>query len=202
MKRSFIAIALAALTLSATAGEAALRDDVSIRPVMDDLMDKVASALGTSAIPKDKPVAILPLPGDTDGMLANRLKIALTKAGLNCVEGKEDPMWDAILKEIEWDARKGDILDAATLDKFGRLKSAKTLLYGFARIWTFGGVAAWAEAELHATSIETKQHVWGETVTAWNATTGGYVLAVCLAVGFVVLSLLVRKFLRAATRVR
>ena len=202
MKKALFGVVVSALAISAYAREAALRDDVSIRPVVNVLMDKVVSALKSADVPRDKTIAILPIPGDRDGMLSNQLKIALTKAGLVCVEGKEDPMWDAILKEIEWDERKEDMLDATTLDKFGKLKSAQLLLYGFARMWTFWDVAAWAETELHVTSIETKRHLWGDTLSAWNATTGGYILAACAAVLAVVLLLLVRGFIKATTRIR
>ena len=150
---------VAAAALAAAAQS--LNYDESYRQAVQGAMDEAESALAASPIPAGSAVAILPIEGDPDGWLANQLKIALTKAGKTCVEGKEDPMWDEVLKEIEWDERKEDILDAATLDSFGKLKSAQTLLYAFVRSRELTDRYAFFEIELHATVIATKQHVWG-----------------------------------------
>ena len=130
---------------------------------LKDAVSAAQASLSASAIPSDRPVAILPLAGDREKAVLGFIKNALTGAGKTCVEGKEDPMWDAILKEIEWDERKEDILDAATLDKFGRLKSAQYLLYGSVRRLATSERYVLVELELHASCIATKEHVWGGT---------------------------------------
>lgn len=108
-----------------------------------------------------EPVALLPMAGDVDGIVSATLKNLLTKVGFNCVEGKEDPMWDEIIKEIEWDERKDDILQPATVVKFGKLQAAKILVYGGVRIVDQNAERVYAEVDLHATNLTTKQHIWG-----------------------------------------
>ena len=155
-------MAIVAASVVASATDSATLVD-GFRLAVKDAVGEAGASLRASKRPSNAAVAILPISGDEDGWLAGQLKIALTDAGKTCVEGKEDPMWDAILKEITWDARKEDILDAATLDKFGKLKSAQYLLYGFVRRLSASERHVLVELELHASCIATKQHVWGGT---------------------------------------
>ena len=153
---------LLAATLSAIAAHGqSLAMDESFRQAVQGAMDEASKAITKSAIPEKAAVAILPVPGDRDGWLAGQLKIALTAAGRTCVEGKEDPMWAEVLKEVEWDERKEDMLDNETVDRFGRLKSAQVLLSAFVRSRDLTDRYAFFEIELHATEIATKQHIWG-----------------------------------------
>ena len=110
---------------------------------------------------KNKTIAILPIPNDKNGLLTGRLKNILTSQGYICVEGKEDPMWNEIIKEFIWDERKDDILDQNTLAKFGKLKAAQILLYGKIRVFDQNSDRIYAELDLHAADIATKQHIWG-----------------------------------------
>ena len=160
MKNMLMTIVALAVMPVSFAQDGRIKDD--FRQAVQGAMQEAETAIkAASAIPNGSPVAILPIKGDSDGWLAGQLKIALTRAGKTCVEGKEDPMWGAILKEIEWDERKEDILDPATLDKFGKIKSAQTLMYAFIRSTSLTKRCAFFEVELHATSIATKQHLWG-----------------------------------------
>lgn len=138
-------------------------DEIAILALKDAVGEAQASLASAKDVPADKAVAILPMSDDDGGYVAGLLKNALVAAGKTCVEGKEDPMWGAILKEIEWDERKEDILDAKTLDKFGRLKSAQYLLYGAVRRHEAARRYVLIELELHLSCVATKQHVWGGT---------------------------------------
>jgi len=156
---------LSLLFLSAVIGifAQALPDDV--RQTLYGAIDQSESALKSAPF-GNKTVAILPIPGDDSGLIVGRLKNILTRQGFTCVEGKEDPMWDEIIKEIAWNERKDDILDPATLVKFGKLKSAQILLYGKIRQIDRNDDRTYAEIELHATDIATKQHIWGGNFAA------------------------------------
>ena len=77
------------------------------------------------------------------------------------MEGKNDPFWQEVLEQVEWDERKEDMLDAATLTKFGKLKAAQYLVYGVVRDANVTPQRIFVEVELHMSSIETKEHVWG-----------------------------------------
>lgn len=163
MKRLFAMVCALCAAWACTAGiEANELVEVALRDVVNAAQADLTSEV---KIPNDEPVAILPLEGDKGGQVIGLVKTALTKAGKTCVEGKEDPMWESILKEIEWDERKADILDAGTLDRFGKLKSAKYLVYGSIRRLAVSQRYALVELELHASCIATKKHVWGGTFT-------------------------------------
>ncbi len=132
--------------------------------LLEAVNQAVTDLVASSRVTRDEPISILPLAGDQDRFIEGQLKNAITRAGLTYVEGRNDPVLDEILKEIAWDERKEDILDATTLDKFGRLKSTRLLLYGGVREVSQNNQQAYAEIELHLTSIETKQHLWGDLV--------------------------------------
>ena len=140
-----------------------LPDDV--RQALYGAIDQSETALKAAPF-GNKTVAILPIPGDASGLVVGRLKNILTRQGFTCVEGKEDPMWKEIIKEIAWDERKDDILDSKTLVKFGKLKNAQILLYGKIRQIDRNDDRTYAEIELHATDIATKQHIWGGNFAA------------------------------------
>ena len=121
----------------------------------------IQTALANSSLPKNLPVALLPIRGDDDAYTIGLIKNAVTGAGLQCVEGKEDAFVTNIWAEVEWDERKNDILDTNTIAKFGQLQAAKLLMYAVLRQAGEGG-RAYAEIELHVSSIETKKHLWGQ----------------------------------------
>ena len=157
MKLLTLAMALASASMTYSGIEA----DELANLALKDAVNEAQASIAASKVPADRPIAILPLGGDGSGPVEGLLKNALTAAGKTCVEGKEDPMWEAILKEIAWDERKEDILDPATLDKLGRLKSAQYLLYGSVRSLAASERYVLVELELHVSCIATKEHVWG-----------------------------------------
>ena len=131
------------------------------RQALYGALNNAAESLKTAPFGKN-PIAVLPLKAG-NAVLIGRLKNMLVKSGFVCVEGKEDPMWDEILKEIEWDERKSDILDPKTIVKFGKLKAAKILFQCEIRAIDKNADRIYAEIELRATDIATKQIIWGGT---------------------------------------
>ena len=140
-------------------------DNDEVRLAVYDALDQARIALKSAPFGK-RTVAVLPFPGDKAGLFTGKLKNLLTAAGFSCIEGKEDPMWNEIIKEIAWDERKDDILDPATLVKFGKLKAAQILLYGKVAVLDKNSDRIYAEIELHATDLTTKRHIWGGTFAA------------------------------------
>lgn len=160
MKKLVVA-AMAAAAAAGTAFAAISADEIVNIALKDAVADAQASLAASVKVPADKPIAILPIGNDASAQVAGLLKGAIVGAGKTCVEGKEDPMWNAILKEIEWDERKEDILDPVTLDKFGKLKSAQYLMYGCVRRLATSERYVLLELELHVSCVATKEHVWG-----------------------------------------
>ena len=161
MKKCIVAIvaAFAAVAASRAAIDA---NELAELALKDAVADATSSLAAAAKIPAKEPVAVLPF-ADGGAGVVGLLKNALVSAGKTCVEGKEDPAWNEILKEIAWDERREDILDPATLDKFGKLKSARYLMYGCVRRVASSERYVLVELELHVSSISTKEHVWGGT---------------------------------------
>ena len=161
MKKIITLIVSVIAVFAAAANDVRFLADDDARQALYGAVDKAAESLKTAPFGK-KPVAILPLKTG-HSVLAGRLKNMLVQSGVVCVEGKEDPMWNEILKEIEWDERKSDILDAETIVKFGKLKAAKILFQCEIRVIDKNADRVYAEVELRATDIATKQIIWGGT---------------------------------------
>ena len=161
MKRHLCILAFsAALAGALTTASAAFPEEV--RQALRLATADIQAALASSGLPKDATIAILPVKRDVEDYAIGILKNATTGAGLQCVEGKEDPFIQEVFKEIEWDERKDDLLDPATLARFGKLKAPKLLMYGVVREASGGNGRGYAEIEVHVSSIETKQHLWGQ----------------------------------------
>ena len=132
------------------------------RELLRALANDVKAALSESGLSETVPVSTLPVQGDRGLYLESLLKIAISKAGLNYVEGRNDPMWSEIVSEIKWDELKEDMLDETTLTKFGRLQAARFLVYGRLFLDADKKGRPRAELHLHVASTETKQHPWGD----------------------------------------
>ena len=136
-------------------------DDTFRQAVRGAMAEATAALAVTDKVPVGMTIALLPIEDDDDGWLAGMLKIALADAGKTCVTGKEEPLFAEILQELEWDELKKDLLDARTVDRFGKLKSAQALMTAHVRHAGKSGRCVYFELELHITSIATKAHLWG-----------------------------------------
>jgi hypothetical protein len=158
--RLYLLAIAAALACPLTAAAAGFPEEV--RQALRLCAGDIQAALAKSDLPKDTPIAILPIANDSEDYAIGMLKNAVTGAGLQCVEGKEDPIVQEVFKEVDWDERKGDMLDAETIVKFGKLKATRLLMYGTIRETSGGNGRGYAEIELHVVSLVTKQHPWGQ----------------------------------------
>lgn len=99
----------------------------TMRQALQQAVDEAKASMQAAGLPAEN-VSLLPIQGDQNGYVKGLLKNAATAAGLSYVEHGGDPLWDAILSEIEWDERKGDMLDQSTLVKFGQLQDRKSVV--------------------------------------------------------------------------
>jgi hypothetical protein len=137
---------------------------IDVRQALQSAVEEAGKSLSQSVTDRQKTISVLPIQGDDGRYVEGLLKNAVTRSGLTYVEGREDPFWDEVMAEVEWDERKEDMLDPSTIDKFGKLKSTRWLLYGTVRDAQDNGRMVYVELELHLSSIETKQHIWGDLV--------------------------------------
>ena len=142
------------------------------RQALRECAKDIQAALARSSLPKNQPLAILPVTRDNNYYIIGLLKNSATGAGLTCVEGKEDPMIVELFRELGEDIRKSDVQDPKStvgifnpekLDQFGHLLGAQMLMYAYLRDLSGGDGRGYAELEVHVTSIPTKKHLWGQT---------------------------------------
>ena len=155
-------IAVAALAIQAPAADASFGEGERQAFAAATQGDVLAS-LKELALPAETRFSVLAVKGDRDDAIAGYLKIAVTASGKTYVEGREDPMWDAVVKELGWDEQKAEagLLDAKTIAKIGSLQATDVLIYGSVRACEKSENRVFVELELHATEVKTKKHVWG-----------------------------------------
>ncbi|NLB68375.1 MAG: hypothetical protein GX804_01630 [Lentisphaerae bacterium] len=149
------------LTLAVCFAVPASGQDEDIRQAIQGALKEASVSLKQSGIQAGVPISSLPIHNDKNGYVESQIKLGVTDAGLQYVEGKTDPFWDEVLSEVAWNTRKADMMDQKTLVTFGKLKASKILIYGTVRAAEKTGRRVYAEIELHASSLETKEHLWG-----------------------------------------
>ena len=162
--KKFLALVIFAFAVFTVSANSRLLAHDGARQALYAALDKAIPALQDAPFGK-APIAILPTQKEYY-LLSGRLKSMLNKAGFTCIDGKDDPMLDEILKEIEWSERKSDIIDPSTAVKFGKLKAANTLLLCTVRVLDGNRERIYAEIELKATEIATGKVLWADTFTA------------------------------------
>ncbi len=158
----FRSVALALLVGLAATTQAAY--DENVRQALQSTMDDAGQSLQKASLPA-KTVTVLGLIGDQDRYVEGLLKNSITTAGLTYVDGKAlgTAWFDAVAVAMEQMERKGDFLDPESLVELGKLKMTQLLLYGFVRQADVSGKRVLVEVELHLSSLETRQHLWGGT---------------------------------------
>lgn len=128
---------------------------------IEDVALKVASLLDKVALGDVKSVAVLPLWGDTDGYVGDMLKAALTRKGIEVLV-RSDEEWKMLLDEIAWNVKREDIMDATTIQRFGKIKGCDAVMYGTVRLVTqnVGGMRGMARLSVHIADVETGRVVW------------------------------------------
>lgn len=129
------------------------------------LEDLIGSMLGRQDLPKK--FAILPLERDVDGeYFTMQMRNFFTNLGRqNGYElyTRNDDQWNQILEEIKWGDQFGDTMDAATVQKFGRIQGVQGLLMGrVSGISTDKDGNPVVRLTLQAFEVETGRQVWGD----------------------------------------
>ncbi len=142
---------------------------------IEDAALKAVSDIDAAKLGDVKSVTVLPLWGDDEqGYAADMVKSKLTSSGVQ-VLARSEKEWDSLLDEISWNVKREDIMDASTVQRFGKIKGCDAVLYGTVRevsrsLWGFRGSA---RLSLHIADVETGQIVWsraveGESFSHWS----------------------------------
>ncbi len=165
MKNSKKWIAVLALALAAAVAWGADKGawDEGYRRAVEEAVQRAGEGMGSVSPWDGATVAILPIHGDEDGFVSELLKIAMTDAGVACVQLEGDPVWEPIGRQLVWNERSSDILDPETVRLISErtMKSATVLLTGSVRKTTSRTGREGAMLTLHATDVATTVHAWG-----------------------------------------
>lgn len=132
-----------------------------LRQTVQETVDAFGASLRASDVPADVTLTLVPVVGDRGGYVESLMKSAVTAAGRKFVVAETDPAWPAIVSQVEWTERKGDILDKETLLRFGALQAARILLVSEIRVAQISDRGVLVEIDAHAVDARTARHLWG-----------------------------------------
>lgn len=106
-------------------------------------------------------IAVLPLAGDR-AELSTLLRSELVRySDYYEFYVRNDAEWNGLLSEIEFGDRRGDVMDAATIQKFGKVKGVDAILYGAVReASTEENGDGRVRLNLMLADVETGQQLW------------------------------------------
>lgn len=172
--KKWIAVLALALAAAVVWGADKGAWDEGYRRAVEEAVQRAGEGMGSVSPWEGATVAILPIHGDEDGFVSELLKIAMTDAGVACVQLEGDPVWEPIGKQLVWNERSSDILDPETVRLISErtMKSATVLLTGSVRKTTSRTGRVGATLTLHATDVATTVHAWGGVFKSGAAVPG------------------------------
>jgi hypothetical protein len=154
------------LSLSAADGVSGRAVDLAAEQAGETLCNELDAA----DIPEDIRIAFLPL-FCGDGSNASIQVYSVIRAELAGRKTKfsmytrDESVWDKLVGEIDFGARRQDVMDAATIQKFAAIKGLDALLYGEVRETSAdsdgGGVTRVA---LFLSDVETGRLLWSDNI--------------------------------------
>ncbi len=133
----------------------------------DRALDYAAEDAAVSAIKAFKKsgvvsgaIAMLPLEGDRDNLYpVIRAELSRYPA-LYSFYVRDDADWNKLLSEVEFGERKGDVMNAESIQKFGSVEGVDALLYGSVREATAQNGDAVVRLTLTLADVETGKQIW------------------------------------------
>jgi hypothetical protein len=182
----------------------------TLQKATDAAVAQALASLSSTNFPGVQHVAVVPLRGDADGYLTSGVKSGVTR-GPYKLFAREDQEWNTLLGEIEWGARREDIMDPATVQKFGRIQGVDANLYG--QLWdrnvNLWSIRGRAKVSLNLADVETGQILWssgpveGEAYMHWSDALTSFWRYPMFLTGVLVLLvilLVIWRIIRRATR--
>jgi len=163
---------LVAVLLSAPA----LADQAeTIQRAAEMALNGVSDLLGRQALAGVKNIAVVPLRGDSDEYITELARGAVTRTQY-ALFTRSDETWDMLLKEIEWGARRDDVMNPETVQRFGKVEGVEAILDGIGwdksvNLWS---IRAHVKVTLKLADVETGQTQWhcgpleGEAFMHWS----------------------------------
>ena len=147
----------------------------TIQRAAEMALKDVGNLLGGEALAGVKNIAVVPLRGDSDEYITELARGAVTRTQY-ALFTRSDETWDMLLKEIEWGARRDDVMNPETVQRFGKVEGVDAILYGI--VWdksvNLWSIRAHVKVTLKLADVETGQTQWhcgplaGEAFIHWG----------------------------------
>jgi len=127
-------IAMAASLLLLTSAQAELGR--ALDQTINEVAQEAAQKLKQTSFEDIKNIAVLPLWGDCDPETKNYIVTTIQSeiiGGPYKVMERNTQAWDTLLGEIEWGNLREDIMNADTVQRFGRIEGCDAIVYGTVR---------------------------------------------------------------------
>jgi len=160
--RLFTVVGVLAWAVPAPAGETEAMDEATRAAV-----DQAIETLRAKNLEDVDTIAVMPLWDDPDGYVTETLKVAATNTAFRLV-ARGEAEWDQLLEEIGWTEKREDVMDSATVQRFGKILGCDAILYGTVRELQLDelGVQAVCRLTLHLGIVETGQIAWSDQPVA------------------------------------
>ncbi len=103
---------------------------------INEVAQEAAKKLKQTSFGDIKNIAVLPLWGDcaaeTKSYIVNTIQSEIVGGPYKVME-RNTQAWDTLLGEIEWGNLREDIMNAATVQRFGRIEGCNAIVYGTVR---------------------------------------------------------------------
>jgi len=165
LKTAWMVVALALLAVAGGIRPARADDAEMMRRAIDKAVARISTELDATEF-SIKSIAVVPLRGDTDGgYVTDQIRSAVTSSPYAAFT-RDDETWDTLLAEIGWGDKRGDVMDAATIQKFGSINGVETILYGVVwdKSFSDSGARAHTRIGVRLAVVETGQEIWAATV--------------------------------------
>lgn len=198
----------AALMLAAPAAAeqaVAATEAEALEKAIDQAICRISAELKEDTFPDVKRIAVLPVFGDYGEYVTTSLEAAVTKSPYDLFT-RDDAELSRLLEEIEWGPKRGDVMDAATIQKFGKIAGVDAILWGnvLSCGLELGGSRARTKISIKVARVETTQKwtIGPVEGIAWNvaALTQFWrypVFAVGALVGLIVLLVILRIIVKS-----
>lgn len=179
---------------------------ISISAYADETSDKAAQEAITNAMdslsaqefPEVVRIAVVPLRNDPDKAITDILKISVTKTKYDIIL-RDDEEWAELLKNIEWETRREDIMNPDTVQELGGILGVDALLYGTVKEIDEAFIRTKVRLNLNLANVQTGQLLWGEMVEGEAVTSYDILLLryKWYLIGFVAFIIIIFVFKRA-----
>ena len=176
---------------------------------LEQAIESACDSLEAAGLGTVQNIAVLPVNNDVNNEAYGLVRIGLTQTHYSVFD-RQDAEWERLLSEIEWGQRRGDIMDAATVQEFGQIQGVEAVLYGSLVNVEESPGRVMVRLNLHLSVVETGQHVWGVSVVGtnsdrdlvaaslWERVLGGITRSIFLwVVGILIVLIVIRIMLKS-----